>query len=556
MKRFLFINTIIIISALIGFFTGSKAYFGAKYEPPDGRIIHGLGQYISIFYTDAENWQLVSDYQNSVNEVPVIYSAYAYIDPLINFFDNTDFQDITNNHGYPYILVVGLSLMDASYISTGQINIPVQDILNGNLDNQIIQVAQRLKNVNAPVYLRPGFEFGENNSGIHNDPDLSAADFKNIWIHIYNIFQQENVLNVAWIWNTVNPNKFNYMNWYPGDQYVDWWGINYFTSSQISNADNFLNDAAAHQKPVMVCESCPIQNGGTTNAANWNNWFIPYFNKLANQPHIKGFIYINDPWDKSGFFDDWPDSRINSNSFIQANYSSELQDNRYIQMSEYLSNPGIITGNTTINDTIPPNPVGQVMINESDKRVQLNWKNPVSQDLAGIQIVRRADQFPQTPDDGLVVFTSLDSTFTDINVQNNHTYYYALFAYDTVLNFSKGVKVKATPHFLNNTDVIINSTNKKNQTFVSAFPNPFNNQTSFAVKMPFNGNMNLKIYNVAGQIVEIITDSFYSSGSYTFKWQADQYASGLYFAVLNLTADNKKAANSNRTQVHKIFLLK
>lgn len=335
---------LLLIYMLFLIFPGMNvsAWAGTKYEPPDGRVIHGIGQYVSYFYTDAENWQLVQEYQNAINKIPMVYSVYAYLDPTINLIDQTDFIDITTNHGYPYVLVVGLGLFDISYILTGNINIPVQTILSGNWDGQIQNLAQRIKAVNAPVYLRPGFEFGSGNSGIHNDPDVGPTDFINIWMHIYNIFQQENVTNVAWVWNTVNPQSFNYMAWYPGDSYVDWWGINYFTASQINAGDGFLNNAAQHNKPVMICESNPIQNGGTTNSSNWNNWFIPYFQKIQNNQNIKAFIYISDPWDKSGFFDSWPDSRITSNSTIQANYSQEMTDSVYIHMDEYLANPGII----------------------------------------------------------------------------------------------------------------------------------------------------------------------------------------------------------------------
>lgn len=326
-------------------FVNTNARAGAKYEPPDGRIIHGLGQYVSYLYSDAENWQLVDEYQNSVGKIPTIYSAYAYLDPFLDGIDSTNFSDIISNHTYPYVLLIGLSLFDYSILVTGTANIPVQTILNGGWDARIIDVANQIKALNSPVLLRPGYEFGSGNSGIHNDPDVGPTEFKNIWMYIYNIFQQENVTNVAWVWNTVNPQSFNFDPWYPGDNYVDWWGINYFSVNQLNNGDNFLDNAAAHNKPVIICESNPIQNGGTTNSSNWNNWFIPYFQKIRNYSQIKAFIYVSDPWDR-GLFSSWPDSRITSNALIQANYAQELTDSIYIHMDEYLANPGIIIGAT------------------------------------------------------------------------------------------------------------------------------------------------------------------------------------------------------------------
>ena len=82
------------------------AQTSAKYEPPAGRVIHGLGQYTPFYYSEEENWQEVSEYQNAINHIPMVYSVYAILDPYANSLDSTDFIDITTNHGNPYILLV------------------------------------------------------------------------------------------------------------------------------------------------------------------------------------------------------------------------------------------------------------------------------------------------------------------------------------------------------------------------------------------------------------------------------------------------------------------
>ena len=201
----------LILIIFISFSGTVTAQQTSKYEPPDGKVIHGLGQYTPFYYSEEENWQEVNEYQDAIHHIPLIYSVYAILDPYANSLESTDFIDITTNHDYPYILLVGLALLDSSYLNGYQINIPVGNILNGALDYRIIDIAHRIKAINAPVYLRPGFEFGSGNLGMHSDPDMTPADFINIWIHIYNIFSQQNVTNVAWVWNTVNPNYFNYL---------------------------------------------------------------------------------------------------------------------------------------------------------------------------------------------------------------------------------------------------------------------------------------------------------------------------------------------------------
>lgn len=341
-KIFLSIFFLLIVSLL--FVKPSFAFFGEKFEPVDGRIIHGLGQYVPSFfnYTNEENWLHAAQYQNAVGHVPVIYSVYIGADPLDKTMNNTNLEDIIVNHGYPYVLLIGLSLHDGAEFIQGRKVVATDKILAGVWDSNFKSIAQRLMALNIPIYLRPGWEFGPDESQYHYIQE--AQDFKNIWLHIYSIFKQEGVTNVAWVWNTVNPETFNYLNYYPGDEYVDWWGINLFTTNQMQLSSQFINDATLHRKPVMICESSPIHNGGTTNPSNWNNWFSPYFQKMSNNPHLKAFVYISDPWDKEGFWEDWADSRITSNETIRQNYAQEMNNPKYIHMAEYLANPKVIIG--------------------------------------------------------------------------------------------------------------------------------------------------------------------------------------------------------------------
>ena len=544
------LRKIIIINLIL--FSINFAYDNAKFEPPDGRVIHGLGQYVSYFYSDQENWQLVYEYQKALNTIPLIYSVYAYIDPLIVQMDSTDFIDIISTHGYPYVLMVGLTLFDASYLITGVANIPVKGILNGDFDQQIVELSERINNINAPVFLRPGFEFGTNNRGIHNDPDVGPEDFKNIWYHIYEIFLQENVINVAWVWNTVNPQLFNYMEWYPGDDYVDWWGINYYPRNQIINGGGFLNDAAYHQKPVFICESAPIENGGTINALNWQYWFVPYFNNIRAYNHIKAFIYISDPFDKPAFFGFWPDSRITSNDTICLNYQLELQDPIYIHMDEYLMNPGVI------NDTILPPSVLNFIAVPENQRVILSWGNPHNPDFSGVRILRKTTTYPQNMNDSMIIFEGVDSTFIDQNLDNDTTYYYCIYTFDVVSNFSNPKFAMATPHDLTDINQIERSYADENLLFGNA-PNPFNLTTRFYISLMEDSHVELVIYNLTGQKIYSVFKGNLPKGEESFIWDGSYYPSGMYFAVVKVKSEIGNSRNSLftlRNKALKLLLLR
>jgi hypothetical protein len=100
---------------------------------------------------------------------------------------------------------------------------------------------------------------------------------------------------------------------------------------------------------------------------------------------------------------------------------------------------------TTVADTVPPaNPSGLTAV-AGDAQVQLDWTNPTDADFAGVRLVRSATGYPSGPTDGTTVYTGTDESFLDNTVTNGITYYYALFAFDDVPNYSSGAVAEATP---------------------------------------------------------------------------------------------------------------
>lgn len=154
------------------------------------------------------------------------------------------------------------------------------------------------KSVHAPIYLRIGYEF----DGTHNE--LDPAAYVNAYRFIVDYIRARGVSNVAFVWHSyaaVPYNGYPVANWYPGDSYVDWFGLSVFRDHVLngnysSYLDTFVNMAKAHLKPVMISESCP--NGGINDSGSdtWNRWFVPYLNYIHSR-NIKAFSYINCNWE-------------------------------------------------------------------------------------------------------------------------------------------------------------------------------------------------------------------------------------------------------------------
>ncbi len=64
------------------------------------------------------------------------------------------------------------------------------------------------------------------------------------------------------------------------------------------------------------------------------------------------------------------------------------------------------------------------------------------------------------------------------------------------------------------------------------YPNPFNPSTTISFSIPVGGSVSLKIFNVIGQeVVELVNEHLYA-GNYSFKWNAKNQSSGIYFYEL------------------------
>jgi hypothetical protein len=135
--------------------------------------------------------------------------------------------------------------------------------------------------------------------------------------------------------------------WYPGDEYVDWVGISYFSSVQPFQ-DSLLEFARAHDKPLMIAESAPqgydleeltygspASTGRSLSATTaeeiWRRWYEPFLGFIhANADVIRAVAYINVAWNEQPMWQPgagngyWGDSRIQANEVIKERWLEEI----------------------------------------------------------------------------------------------------------------------------------------------------------------------------------------------------------------------------------------
>ncbi len=285
--------------------------FKQKFEPIGNKVIHGAGQSPEMF----------DKYWNAMeNDKPVIYMTYVRINE-ISKWSKKIFGELKK---YPSMIPqIGYNF------KTKAKGCQVKEISEGKYDKDINQLCNVLKKIKNPVFIRLGYEFDKANK--HNPKYFVLA-----WKRMVDKFKENNINNIATVWCACPYNGTDPVEpFYPGDDYVNWFGIDVFTVKHFKDGKylpvkNFLALAKKHKKPVMIGESSPARTGVDKGQESWDEWFEPYFKWIKSNPVIKAFCYINWDWKKDWKTPTWLNGRIHENEVVRKNLIKELKNPKYI----------------------------------------------------------------------------------------------------------------------------------------------------------------------------------------------------------------------------------
>ncbi len=171
---------------------------------------------------------------------------------------------------------------------------PLVEIIQGQHDAYIRAEAQKAKALGVQILMRWGHEMngnwypwagyvnGEGGDGGAGDadggiPSSGPAKYVAAWRHVHDIFVAEGATNVVWVWctnsNDVPDAPWNHWtDYYPGDEYVDWVGIDAYNWGSSSSCCIWTTFAAlltgspyqdyAAKKPIMLPETASAEVGG------------------------------------------------------------------------------------------------------------------------------------------------------------------------------------------------------------------------------------------------------------------------------------------------------
>lgn len=299
---------LIVLCAFLEISTSGQA----KYEPADGSVYHGL---CLSGYWDADLFaKNLERYRTTVTEQPlVLHSWFAHCQEkgkwrTWHWMDRTpdggrgggpakQYAELSRKHGMaPLIAWTWMNWGDDQ-------NSPrLQDLVAGKYDWYLDDWIKGVQEFGDPIFIRLSHEMDGDwypySEGYKKDPTRNtAADFVAYWRYTVDRFRKAGVKNVAWVW-CVNGDRSGGKDWpdyYPGDEYVDWLGIDLYSSRNPKPImKQFLDLYGKTKKPIMIPE------GGTgPEQTRWNKqyggdaaWVKEMFDVIEATPQIKAICWF------------------------------------------------------------------------------------------------------------------------------------------------------------------------------------------------------------------------------------------------------------------------
>ena len=242
---------------------GGPVFFDAKLEPPAGRVISGYDDEATLLaYSEA-----VAPHAPAMISfnLPVDFSSAS---PFLNHY-----REFSASHGF-FIGEVGLSFRGSE-----------RDTSIGMRDPDVIVIADGLNSVGPPVLLRIGYDF--NSPGALYETSGYIGAFR----HVKDLFRRE-CPNAATVWNptALGFSDPHYMKWYPGDDAVDWWGIDVSDMKDFARPESeaFVAAAMSHRKPLALNATA----SQVKSQAEALKWYASMFDFIRAHPAIKAVSVV------------------------------------------------------------------------------------------------------------------------------------------------------------------------------------------------------------------------------------------------------------------------
>ncbi len=219
-------------------------------------------------------------------------------------------------------------------------------IVAGYFDDYIDHMAETLRELDSPVFLRFAHEMENPMYPWSETGGNTAEEFKEAWQYIHFRFEKMGAQNVSWVWSPWSVEGmeayFPYGQDNAVDQYVDWislTALNYGKASKDQSESDFRSIYEPFQKkieeldlelPVMLAEF-----GSTSFEANGASWVNQSLATIQQSfPEIKSVVFFFSQLDRNWITDWRPEEKT---SFIDWTFDLSLVKNK---LNSWTGKPG------------------------------------------------------------------------------------------------------------------------------------------------------------------------------------------------------------------------
>lgn len=325
---------VIVLLATFGsihYYTEYVKWGGVKPEVQNKNVINYIGVFAPHINNGISNLQNVKDLSNQIDvnfDIVSLYIAWGK-----DWESNFPGLLLDSIYGHKSIAMITWEPWVNSFKDEMNQDKHVFELIDeGFFDGFIAGFAEKLKSLDRPVFLRFAHEFDNPFYPWYIKGDSASVKFKNAWIHTYEIFKKAEANNVIWVWNPWQP--VNVSEFYPGQEYLDWIGVNILNYGGLNKNGDWLNFDSLYYHfhkefenlppaPVMISEF-----GSLREEDNQSEWITNAFKSIENKyDEIKSVIFFNSKVDNN-----WPnalqrngylDWSIAQNQIIKNSFSSK-----------------------------------------------------------------------------------------------------------------------------------------------------------------------------------------------------------------------------------------
>ena len=246
---------------------------------------------VGAFIADKPTKENIEEFQVNFGKKPYLVMVFVDWD---NFIDDGIIRDV---YAQECILVVTWE----PWHTIDKKGIDYDAILSGNMNLYIRDFAKKLKRINRPIFLRFAHEM---NGDWYpwSASKIGSEKYIAIYRHMKDVFDKVGTSNVKWIfsvnWEDI-PKENNFINCYPGDEYVDFIGIDGYNWGSTKPWSRWLSFkeifqkrhyeiVANFKKPIIISEFSTTSSGGDKAV-----WIREAMNNIKEMKKIKAFVLFN-----------------------------------------------------------------------------------------------------------------------------------------------------------------------------------------------------------------------------------------------------------------------